>query len=543
MSVVTIARQRVSDILAETLYDNPVVIKAFRTRMRGWKAFVMMGGYVAVMAIVLLITYYSVSEFNYRYGYRQSMGVDLSIGKSLFTALTWAQAFLLTLIIPALSASAITHELEKKTIEMLALTPLSAGKIVVGKQVSDFIYTLILLACSAPLAGICLMLGGVSPMEIWVTYLLLVAWVYVLSCTGVLWSSLCKKTAAASGNSFGLSLLYFIATLALPSAIMISSHFTHRGYGTFPFMLLNPAYASAGALQKVMVCGIGVSMSLIAIVLHVALGTMFLLTATTHIKYRVVERALPIRLLLIGITVLVMWLAAGSAASALDKGSIAVPGIVLMAMAMIGAAIFATGPVTKSAKQGMHDYAFSLRHAFRSDIGGAMGFIMLWTALAYGTYGLAALVRIGSAAMPIQVERGFWKSYFAIGVSILAIAAATAAIGVMASSMTRKRATAAAVVVLFILVAFTGFAVISSNWTSGVSKPSAAVLQLASLWPLTPVLSAAGIWKLKADPLLAPAWLDHAWLVTSIVYSVIGVIALALASSAFKKTGGVVMEE
>lgn len=546
MSIMMSARERVANELAGSLYDNPVVIKAFRTRMRGWKAFVVMGAYVGLMTVVLLIAYFALAEMYSHSGMNPFMRMQPSIGKSLFGTLTWAQAFLLTLIIPALSSGALTHELEKKTIEMLALTPLSAGRIVLGKQVSDFLYTLILLMCSAPLSGLCLMLGGISPMEIFVTYLLLIAWVFLLTCSAVMWSSLSKKTASASGNNFGLCLLYFIVTMAMPSAVMAAGYFTHHSYGGFPFMLLNPAYASAGVLQSVPVCGMSVSMAFIAMVLHVACGIMFLMVATTHVKYRAVERALPIRLLLLGLTVFIMWLSAGSSASSLGKGSVAGPGITLLVLGMLGAAIFATGAVKKSEKQDMFSYAFSPRRAFLSDIGGAIGFITLWTVLAYGTYGVtAALLRhTVPGAIPVgKIGPGFWTSYFQVGLSTLVIVAATAAVGVLASSLTKKRASAVAIVVLFVVVAFVGFVVVGINWTGAAYNPGSAVTQLAAFWPLTPILAATGDMHPGDTSSPTPPWINDAWIVTSVVYFLIGALALALAALAYRKTGGVVMED
>lgn len=538
MSVTTMARQRIASALAGSVYDNPVLIKDFRTRMRGWKAFVVMGAYVALMAVVLLIAYYVTAEIFSRPGFaRMTMG-QVMIGQVLFGSLTWAQTFLLTLIIPALSSGALTHELEKRTIEMLALSPLSAGKIVVGKQLSVFLYVLVLLVCSLPLSGICLMLGGISPAEIAVTYLLLGAWAFVLTCSGVLWSSISKKTTAASGNNFGMCLMYFIVTLSAPSALMVMSYATHRGYSANPFMLLNPIYASSGALQNTLVCGITVPLALVAFVLHMAVGSMFLLIATTHVRHKAAERALPIRLLLIGITVFVVWLAAGSATYSPSRSSILGTGITLLFLAVIGSAVFATGAIRKPIKQAMIGYAFSWRRVFKSDIGGAIGFVTLWTALAYATYGAAVHFQARvPAAPPLAARHGFWTCYLHVGVSILVLAAAMTAVGVLASSITRRRGNAAGLLVLFAVIAFAGYGIIGA-YLQDVSHPSGVVVQLAAFWPLTPILSSTGEFT-RGEP-AAPHWINNAWIVTSVVYFVIGFGALLLAGPAYAKTRAIV---
>ena len=546
MSIVVTARKRITNMLSESLYDNPVVIKAFRTRMRGWKAFVTMGAYVGLMSIVLLVAYFIVADM-YSHGMGSYVTVNITVGKSLFYSLTWAQAFLLTLIIPALSSGAITHELEKKTIEMLALTPLSAGKIVLGKQIADFLYAVILLICSVPLAGICLMLGGISPMEIAVTYMLLVAWAFLMTCSAVMWSSLTKKTATASGNNFGLCLLYFILTLTLPGSLMIASYATHRSYTGFPFLLLNPAYASTGVLQSTSVCGIHISLALVATVLHVACGVLFLLIATTHVKYRVVERALPIRLLLIGLTVLIVWLSVGSVTGNIDMSSLAEVGATLLVIGMVFSAIFATGPLKKPEGGDILNYVLSPRRAFLTDVGGSIGFLSLWTTLAYATFGVSALMwRATAKSLPMtgKIAAGFWPGYFKVGIATIVIVAATAAIGVLASAMTKKRGSAAALVVLFVVVAFAGFAIVAAVCESIPSGDHAVAAQLAALWPATPVTSVVSGPAAMSDPTFRmPRWFKDGWLVTSVIYAIMGAIAIALASFAYRKAGGVVVEE
>jgi ABC-type transport system involved in multi-copper enzyme maturation permease subunit len=132
MNVIVATRRRVTDALAGSIYDNPVVIQAFRTRMRGWKAFVIMGGYVLLMAVVMMIAYLIASAMVARTSGRGYSPMQY-IGAMLFGTLTWVQTILLTLIAPALSSGALTYESERKTLELMVLSPLSAGRIVLGK--------------------------------------------------------------------------------------------------------------------------------------------------------------------------------------------------------------------------------------------------------------------------------------------------------------------------------------------------------------------------------------------------------------------------
>lgn len=552
MSVTATARERITGALARSVYDNPVVTKAFRTRMRGWKAYVIMGAYVALMATVLLIAYAAVTAMSSS-SYQQITGNQIVIGQTLFGALTWAQTILLALIIPALTSGALTLELEKRTMDMLALTPLSAGQIVFGKQFSDFLYVLILLTCSLPLAGICLMLGGISPLEIAITYMLLVGWVFLLTCSGVLWSSLAKKTSVASGNNFGICLLYLITTSSAGSIFAAASMMMGARMSASPYILLNPGMAPWASLESATVCGIKVSVALVAMILNATYGALLLMVAMTHVRYKAAEKALPIRLLILGTAIFTMWLSAGSMSLGATRQSVMQFGMSMLSWTVIGAAVFATGVVKKPEKSSMLAYALSWRRVFKTDIGGAIGFVLLLITVAYATFGLTArAVGAGGTAFagmmsstrmpgapPLLSPGGpsFGQSYFQVGVFLLAMAAAMSAIGVWASSVVKKRSNAAGLVVLFAIAASAGYAIINYNVPQTASAGvKHAVGLLAYLSPSTPILVACGEWH-------GAGAAKGAWIVTSVIYLLIGFVALLLAKPALARTGGVVAEE
>lgn len=538
MSIAAAARERISDALTRSVLDNPVVTKEFRTRMRGWKAFLVMGAYCLVMAAVLLIAYYFMSqEFTGpRYGRPFSR---VSIGRDLFVALAWAQTILLTLIAPALSSGSLTQELERKTIEMVALSPLSAGRLVLGKQLADFMYTLILLVCSLPLAGITLMLGGISPAEIGITYALLAAWTFLLTCLGTMLSSLAKKTASASLASFGASIFYLFYASAQGGALLLMAYSGYRSshMGLSPFMLRSPAYGPYGALEVASVCGARVPLALACFLLHIAYGVLFLLIASSHVLYKPAERALPIRLMLLGIALYTTWLAHGSLTIPPTGQAFPHTSIFFLAQMVIATFFLSTGVIRKPAGKPMLSYAFSWRKIFKSDVGGAILFMLLWVALDYACGALATYV--GAKTQMMSIEHGFWIAYLHAGVSILAVVCAMAAVGVLCSSLAKTRGGAAGLLVLFAIVAFAGYGIISSYLYFakglGPAHPNPAFVQLAALWPVTPILVAGG--QFRND--YAPTWIRSAWIVTSLVYVAIGAFALLLAGPAHAKFGGV----
>ena len=526
MNVIEITRNRIKPFFAESIFDNPVLIKELRTRLRGIKGFLIMGGYALLMAVVMSIAYY--------YMWDTVGQTDSKMGLHLFVTLTWAQVLLLTIITPSISAGAITHEVEKKTMELLALTRLSAGKIVAGKQLAGYLFALMLIICSLPLSGICLMLGGISPAEIAITYLLIMAWTFFLISASVFWSSLHVRTANASGNSVGLAFIYFLFTSSCGGAVMgaVYSGSSHAGYDVPFYSLLNPAWAPYGAMLHSNICGIHVPLALIALVLHVGIGIMLLLTASTHVKYLRVERALSIRLLLIGIAVFITWLAAGSSNWAVS-GSNSLLGVfatsILISM-IIAASIFATGKIRKNPDD-PYINALNPQKAFMTDIGGATIFLLILTLAQLVVFGLTAYW--SSAVNHTKLGDLFAMKYVMICITLISMVFFFSAVGVLGSALFKLRKNAIGLVILIALILFAGYGIVLINHYAGSASP---LQNLAVFWPMTPILVATDEWENSMPQL---SWLEMAPYLTSLIYALMGVAVLHLAGVAANKYGGV----
>lgn len=541
MSIVTAGRDKLMNLVSESIYDNPVVVREMRTRMRDWKAFTTMGGYLLLVGGILFIVYMAMlDEHSYSSaGYFEVYIANKNIGQKLFIWLTWTQVVLLSLAIPALTFSSITQELERKTMELLALTRLSPGKIVLGKQLSGFLYSLVLMLCSLPLAGMCLMFGGISPAEIVVVYATLIAWAFLLTCLGVFWSSLFSRTASAALFAYGTMGIYFLFTM--PFGSMVIAH-SHRTGNIHAFEALNPGWAAYDPMSNAVVCGLSIPTALIAISLHVLMGVLFLLLASIHVRYYKVERALPIRLLVIAITLGLIWLLMGNpgvlfhlpTTTADAKDLIGIACSILLAFLCLAASAFATGPLKKHPQQPVPIYALSIRRTFTSDLGGAIAFMALWTIILLG--GLLGTYWWLAKVEHVRVASEVWKAGLQMSLSILAIVVGVSAIGILGSCIVRLRRNAAAIVLLFVILIWGGYGIVLAYYVDGITDTSGPVWQLAAFWPMTPVLTLTGEW-LRMPKLW---WnIKDSWLVTSIAYFDLTALVLIAASRPAAKTGGV----
>lgn len=541
-------------MLSANLLHNPVVTKELRTRMRGWRAFILMGGYVLFLGVVMLIAYAGISaESNYRSG---GSLVNERMGLQLFGVITWTQSILLLLVIPALASRSLTGELEHKTIELLVLTRLGAGRIVVGKMLSAFLYSMVLLLCSLPIAGICIMFGGISPLEVATIYLLLVGWAFLLVSVAVFWSAIFNRTMVATLFSYGTSAGYMMFT---STVIGVASSI--RSSGLIPsFCSLSPGWAPYMVGERAVVCGLNVSPPAVALGFHAALGALLLIVASTHVRYKRIDRSPSIRILLIGISAAAYWLIVGdksliwsSVTSAADLREIFAVLLFTVIMVLgLAVPIFATGPIRRKGSSPLR-YGLSPRKAFKGDLEGSIAFMVLWaavlSAVAMGTLAWASTayhlpvqsVMVHAAkhgALPYTPIWGnTWRMWLRLTFVVIAVLAAFSAIGVLASAVAKKKSEAVAVTIFGYVCSFGLYWAISASYVPGVSNPHSPIWQLAALWPPTPVTVATGGWGSSMPPL---TWVQsYSWLVVGLAYIAMTVLAMWGTSAILKKRPGI----
>jgi hypothetical protein len=204
-------------------WDNPVMTKEMRSRMRGGRAFTLMTVYVGLLGLGLLTTMAALWESGPSRGPIQDFGV---IGRQTFALLSLLQLGLVSVLAPALTSGAITVEREQLTLDLLRLTRLSSSSILLGKLASSLSYLLLLVMSSLPLAGVCFLFGGVSPAEFLLTYGLTVAFGMLLGTVSLWWSVCCKRTSAATAAAYATAMLFL---LAIPGYLAFVDAFRRSG--------------------------------------------------------------------------------------------------------------------------------------------------------------------------------------------------------------------------------------------------------------------------------------------------------------------------
>jgi len=211
--------------------DLPLLIQEMRIRQRGIRPFTVMALYVAVLSVIALITLYiSGSTTNIS----QSSMSDL--GRSIFTYLSIAQLAMISLIVPAYSASSVSAERERHAFELLALTLIPSASIVTQKLGAALLQAMLLLVASIPVISIVFFFGGVSPFEVILVYVVLLLSAVMYGTFGMLCSCCFGNTRSSTFAAY-LGVMGFVVGLPIIGSILQSIFFTSRSRGDNSFFV------------------------------------------------------------------------------------------------------------------------------------------------------------------------------------------------------------------------------------------------------------------------------------------------------------------
>lgn len=211
--------------------ENPVFRQASRQRMRGARTYGCLLAYLLTLALVVITAY---DQFTAHTAQRTTTG----LAQTLFETLTLTQWFLVALVTPALTTSAITMEREQRTMDLLIMTPLSRFTIVWGKFTSALAFVVVMILCGMPLAAVLFLMGGIDVGAMVVRYAGMVLVSAVLASFGLMMSAVCGTSTLANLITYGLvGVLYFVGAVAGTAFLMSRAFGGSSGISTTIFGL------------------------------------------------------------------------------------------------------------------------------------------------------------------------------------------------------------------------------------------------------------------------------------------------------------------
>lgn len=195
------------------LTDNPVIMKELRGRMRGRRAFILLTAYLTLISLFIGMIYIFLSDVS-------SFAVAdpdfrQNVGKGIFSTVVLLELLLVSFIGPGLTAGSITSERERQTFDLLRTSLLSARALVLGKLGAAFFYLFLLILTALPIESLAFLLGGVGLAEMLISSLMLVVTALAFCTLGLFFSSIMKRTLAATVSSYVVILLSLLMLVVI----------------------------------------------------------------------------------------------------------------------------------------------------------------------------------------------------------------------------------------------------------------------------------------------------------------------------------------
>ncbi|HOA80854.1 MAG TPA: ABC transporter permease [Defluviitaleaceae bacterium] len=206
---------------------NPVLRLELKTKLRTWKAPVLLLVYLTILAgfgsLILLATLYRSYDNSF----------DPQDVLTVYALLAGCQMGLIILLIPALTAGTISGERERQTLDLLLITRVSSFSIIMGKLIASISQIMLLIFASIPIFSVIFIFGGVSLINILLLFLYYAVISIMLGSIGIFCSTYFKKTTVATVVSYLFILIFSIGTLVVYFIMQEYSYMTGQNGLTY----------------------------------------------------------------------------------------------------------------------------------------------------------------------------------------------------------------------------------------------------------------------------------------------------------------------
>ncbi len=173
---------------------NPIIEKDLKTKMRGWRTPILLSLYLLFLAAVLFIFFISNNQLFGRYGYSS---FNPRIAVNAYNVIALFQFALLMLIVPALTATAISGERERQTLDLMLCSDISIWSVIMGKLVVSIAHIMFLVVASLPVLGMVFLFGGITFGELLLLFLFYLLTALMVASLGIFLSTLFRRNVTA----------------------------------------------------------------------------------------------------------------------------------------------------------------------------------------------------------------------------------------------------------------------------------------------------------------------------------------------------------
>ncbi|MCM1182426.1 MAG: ABC transporter permease [Roseburia sp.] len=215
---------------------NPIIKKDLRVAARSMRMSWGLFAYEAVLLLAFLLALAVIQADS------QSIYTDGNIYArliSLFPVTAIAQVCIVTMIMPILTASAISGERERQTLDIMLTTCMSPLSIVLGKVGSAVVHILFFVMAGMPIMALSFVFGGLGRMNLLWFVLAIILLAVVAGSVGIFCSAICRKTITAVILSYVFYFVFGVLT-GVPILIRAALSQWETVGDSMLFLLFNP---------------------------------------------------------------------------------------------------------------------------------------------------------------------------------------------------------------------------------------------------------------------------------------------------------------
>lgn len=232
--------------------QNPVYKRETRVNSRSLRLPLILTVFNGILCAVALMNMYSVVS-----QVKATATIQYSSFMEMYEFVATIEFILLTFIVPTVTASSISGERERQTLELMLTTQMTPAQIVNGKLMSALSTLLLLIISSFPAIMMVFVFGGITPIDVVALLLCYTAVALFAGSLGICFSSAFKRSTLSTVLTYGVLVsivggTYFVNRFVLGlSAGRINSYAITYGIGraqqqptsgNFVYLLLmNPA--------------------------------------------------------------------------------------------------------------------------------------------------------------------------------------------------------------------------------------------------------------------------------------------------------------
>lgn len=238
---------------------NPVFNREMKVSSRSMRLPILLMLFNGILFLVTLVNMYSVVE-----QVKNTANISYSSFIEIYSFVTTIEFVLLLFLVPAVTASSISGERERQTLELMLTTQMTAFQVVFGKLLAALSTLMLLIISSFPAIAMVFVYGGITWGDMGALVLCYVTVALFAGGIGLCCSAVFKRSTVATVVTYGILIAiivggYFANQLAFSLSTMnlnrVSMAYSFgesmakpSSGGAFYLFLLNPAITFMGIL-------------------------------------------------------------------------------------------------------------------------------------------------------------------------------------------------------------------------------------------------------------------------------------------------------